>query len=251
MLNSSGESGHPCLGVNVYSQKFTVSIGYWQDPHIQHLQDSYQGIFLRKTECHCQIPNLGAGVDSTFWRLKDEDLLPSKYFEVNFPMIVTRKLHGIRQAITSSGLEQRAEPASVALSPPLLAEPLIQKQLVIQRTLVSNGILPHRHISLIGPREVRLLRDGFPRQQKKPWGKIIRSEGKKKWDLFPDLILGRRINLFIRHFLKEDIHVANWYMNTCSVSVIIRQTQMKTVMKYHLTPVRIATVKDTRDNRCW
>ncbi|EAW55774.1 leucine carboxyl methyltransferase 1, isoform CRA_d [Homo sapiens] len=35
-------------------------------------------------------------MDTTFWRLKDEDLLPSKYFEVDFPMIVTRKLHSIK-----------------------------------------------------------------------------------------------------------------------------------------------------------
>ncbi|ELW66271.1 Leucine carboxyl methyltransferase 1 [Tupaia chinensis] len=53
--------------------------------------------FLRKTECHCQILNLGAGMDTTFWKLKDEGLLPSKYFEVDFPMIVTRKLHNIKQ----------------------------------------------------------------------------------------------------------------------------------------------------------
>uniref|UniRef100_A0A8D1YUI0 [phosphatase 2A protein]-leucine-carboxy methyltransferase n=1 Tax=Sus scrofa TaxID=9823 RepID=A0A8D1YUI0_PIG len=31
-----------------------------------------------------------------FWRLSDEDLLPSKYFEIDFPMIVTRKLHSIK-----------------------------------------------------------------------------------------------------------------------------------------------------------
>ncbi|KAG8513522.1 Leucine carboxyl methyltransferase 1 [Galemys pyrenaicus] len=52
--------------------------------------------FLQKTECHCQILNLGAGMDTTFWTLKDEDLLPRKYFEVDFPMIVTRKLHSIK-----------------------------------------------------------------------------------------------------------------------------------------------------------
>ncbi|XP_047636222.1 leucine carboxyl methyltransferase 1 isoform X3 [Phacochoerus africanus] len=52
--------------------------------------------FLRKTGCNCQILNLGAGMDTTFWRLKDEDLLPSKYFEIDFPMIVTRKLHSIK-----------------------------------------------------------------------------------------------------------------------------------------------------------
>ncbi|XP_048645641.1 leucine carboxyl methyltransferase 1 isoform X2 [Marmota marmota marmota] len=52
--------------------------------------------FLQKTKCHCQVLNLGAGMDTTFWKLKDEDLLPSKYFEIDFPMIVTRKLHNIK-----------------------------------------------------------------------------------------------------------------------------------------------------------
>ncbi|XP_047389846.1 leucine carboxyl methyltransferase 1 isoform X2 [Sciurus carolinensis] len=99
-------------------KRFAVSIGYWHDPYIQHLvrltkerkaPEINRGYFarvhgvsqllkafLRKTECHCQILNLGAGMDTTFWKLKDEDLLPSKYFEVDFPMIVTRKLHNIK-----------------------------------------------------------------------------------------------------------------------------------------------------------
>ncbi|XP_047569273.1 thyroid receptor-interacting protein 11-like [Lutra lutra] len=47
-------------------------------------------------ECHCQILNLGTGMETTFWRLKDEDLLPRKYFEVDFLVIVTRKLHSIK-----------------------------------------------------------------------------------------------------------------------------------------------------------
>ncbi|KAF5914771.1 hypothetical protein HPG69_005269, partial [Diceros bicornis minor] len=52
--------------------------------------------FLQNIECQCQIVNLGAGMDTAFWTLKDEDLLPSKYFEVDFPGIVTRKLHSIK-----------------------------------------------------------------------------------------------------------------------------------------------------------
>ncbi|KAG8431465.1 hypothetical protein GDO86_018634, partial [Hymenochirus boettgeri] len=52
--------------------------------------------FLRKTECKCQIINLGAGLDTTFWRLKEENLLPQKYFEVDFPAIIARKLFNIK-----------------------------------------------------------------------------------------------------------------------------------------------------------
>ncbi|XP_018094768.1 leucine carboxyl methyltransferase 1 isoform X2 [Xenopus laevis] len=97
---------------------FAVSSGYWKDPYIQYfvrqakerkapeINRGYyarvQGVnlllnaFLRKTECNCQIINLGAGLDTTFWRLKDENLLPKKYFEVDFPAIVARKLYNIK-----------------------------------------------------------------------------------------------------------------------------------------------------------
>lgn len=41
-------------------------------------------------------------MDTTFWKLKDENLLPKKYFEVDFPMIVTRKLYNIKTKSTLS-----------------------------------------------------------------------------------------------------------------------------------------------------
>jgi hypothetical protein len=50
---------------------------------------------------------------------------------------------------------------------------------------------------------------------------------------------------------SKELQMASKYMKKCSISLAIKEMQIKTILQFHLTPVRMAIITGNKNNKCW
>ena len=81
----------------------------------------------------------------------------------------------------------------------------------------------------------------------KTYKQLIKPNSKKEKNK-PDYKIGKEI--WTDFFPKENIQIAKRHIKRCSTSLIIREMQIKTTIRYRLTPLRMAIIQKTRNNGC-
>ena len=88
------------------------------------------------------------------------------------------------------------------------------------------------------------------------WGNIFTNDISDKGlisKIYKELtqLHSRNKNNPIKQWAKEDIQRAQTHMKRCSASLAIREMQIKTTMRYNFTPVRMATINKSTNNKFW